>query len=39
VDHVAAWRWLRLLCFDGILEVVDTGELSKHQASTYRYLG
>jgi len=37
VDHVTASRWLHLLCIDDILQVVDTGDLGKRQASTYRY--
>jgi hypothetical protein len=37
-DHVTAWRWLRLLMHDKIIEEVEKGDRAKRRASRYRYL-
>jgi hypothetical protein len=37
-NHVAAWRWLRLLEIDGVLARVSTGSRAKRRANEYRYV-
>jgi hypothetical protein len=37
VEHKVAWRWLRLLIREDVLQVVSVG--TRHRASEYRYLG
>ena len=37
VRHTVAWRWLRLLVRDHLLECVTVGK--RQRASEYRYLG
>ncbi len=32
-----AWKWLRALCIDGILELREKGTQATHRASRYRY--
>jgi hypothetical protein len=36
--HVAAWRWLRMLCHVGILERGLIGSMKDRKANEYRYL-
>jgi hypothetical protein len=36
--HTQVNRWLRLLCLDKVLRVVEKGERGKRRASTFRYL-
>ena len=38
VNHSTAHRWLKVLCVDGVLELVETGSHSKRKASRYRYV-
>ena len=38
VPHTQAWRWLRSLCDEGILELVSTGSRRDRKANEYRYL-
>ena len=38
VDPATAARWLRGLCTDKIIQLVERGELGKHKASRYRYI-
>jgi hypothetical protein len=38
VTHVTAWRWLRGLQHDGILQLVSKGSQSAHKASRYRWI-
>ena len=38
VSHIQANRWLFLLAYDGIIELVERGEQSKRRASRYRYV-
>ncbi|MFH1922445.1 MAG: hypothetical protein ABIP48_21500 [Planctomycetota bacterium] len=37
ITPMRAWRWLRLLCREGRLEVVEKG--NQRRATRYRYLG
>ena len=37
VGHTVAWRWLRLLVHDGVLQRVTIG--TRHRASEYCYVG
>jgi hypothetical protein len=40
LDHrMRAWKWLRGLCKDGVLEIEKVGGPEGRKASTYRYLG
>ncbi len=39
VNHATAWRWLWLLCHDGVVVEVEKGDRAKRRASRYRYLG
>jgi hypothetical protein len=39
VDHSTAWRWLKVLCADGILKAGDIGRKATHKASRFSYLG
>jgi hypothetical protein len=39
VDHVTAWRWLKALCADGILEGGAKGSKADGKANEYRYVG
>jgi hypothetical protein len=39
VDYKTAWRWLRLLCRRGVLELVRAGNQADRLANEYRYLG
>jgi len=38
VDHTTAWRWLRGLAHDRVIEVVSTGSKTSRKANEYRYL-
>jgi hypothetical protein len=38
VSHVQAWRWLRGLQHDGILQLVSLGSQAEHKASRFRYV-
>jgi len=38
VQPMQAWRWLKLLSMDGIVELVRSGSQREHRASEYRYL-
>jgi hypothetical protein len=37
VEHRTAARWLKMLCWDDLLSLVERG--TRHQANEYRYLG
>jgi hypothetical protein len=39
VGHVTAWRWLNVLCADGILRAGEKGSLEGKKANEYEYLG
>jgi hypothetical protein len=39
VDHATAWRWLRGLADDGVIEVVASGSKSSRRANEYRWRG
>jgi hypothetical protein len=36
--HVAAWRWLRMLCHVGVLERGNIGSMKDRKANEYRYM-
>jgi hypothetical protein len=38
VSHVHVSRWLRLLCFEGVLRPVSKGSVETRKASRYHYL-
>jgi len=38
VPHNTAWRWLTILCVDGLLRAGEKGSQAKHKANRYRYL-
>ena len=38
VNHTCAWRWLRGLCADRVLELVQSGTRIERQANEYRYV-
>lgn len=38
VEYTTAWRWLRLLCVEGVLELVSQGSQRAMKANEYRYL-
>jgi hypothetical protein len=38
VDKSSAARWLKMLCEDRVLRLVQPGTLNSHQASEYRYI-
>lgn len=37
--HIKAWRWLRLLVHDEVIDEVEPGERGRRRASRYRYTG
>ncbi len=39
VDHSTAWRWLKVLCAEGILQAGEIGSKATRKASRFRYLG
>ena len=38
IPHTTAWRWLVVLCADGILDQGQKGNLATHKASRFRYV-
>jgi hypothetical protein len=36
--HVAAWRWLRMLCHVGVLRRGAIGSMKDRKANEYRYI-
>ncbi len=38
VDHSTAWRWLNVLCADGILASGKKGSKATRKANEYRYI-
>jgi hypothetical protein len=38
-DHTTAWRWLRGLSGDGVIEMVSSGSKAKRKANEYRWKG
>jgi hypothetical protein len=38
IHYTTVWAWLRGLCRDGVLELVESGSQAKRRASRYRYL-
>jgi hypothetical protein len=38
VPHNTAWRWLMVLCADGMLRAGEKGSQAKHRASPFRYV-
>lgn len=38
VDHSTTWRWLKVLCADGILQAGEKGSKATGKASRFRYL-
>ena len=38
VSHVMAWKWLRVLCADEILDEVEKGSQATGKASRFRYI-
>lgn len=38
VNHTTAWRWLRGLTADGVIELVSQGSQASHKANEYRFL-
>jgi hypothetical protein len=39
VPHNTAWRWLTILCADGLLRAGEKGSQAKRRASRFRYVG
>jgi hypothetical protein len=39
VDHSTVWRWLKVLCADGILQAGEKGSMATRKASRFIYLG
>jgi hypothetical protein len=39
VDHSTAWRWLKVLCADGVLRAGATGSKATRKASRFSYTG
>jgi hypothetical protein len=37
VEHKVAWRWIKMLCMDRVLQLAERG--TRHHASEYLYLG
>jgi hypothetical protein len=38
VDHTTAWRWLKVLCADGLLAAGVKGSKATRKASRFRFI-